>query len=454
MAGMNPVMTAMDDQENQHKPGERIAKVIARAGLASRREAEEWIAAGRVAVNGEVIRSAALNVTDRDSISVDGEPLPERERTRLFLYHKPRGLITTHADPQGRPTIFAKLPRNLPRLISVGRLDFNTEGLLLLTNDGELARVLELPATGWLRRYRVRAHGTITQDRLDALRTGITISGIHYGAIDAAIDRVQGANLWLTFAIREGKNREVRTVLAHLGLEVTRLIRVSFGPFQLTELEEGEVEEVRTRVLREQLGEKLIAMAELDFSGAVVRREGPDGQEKGQERRERGPRKEPRGDLRVTSWSKKPDDKTGAERPKPKRRSKGAEHAWRARDEERPVRKLQRKFHGARADDPRPHPPGKKRAGSLTDRKGRSVTIERYGEPPVREAPRDAFAKRERYGERQDRHQGRRNDERTNERKNERTNERFGKRPHKPSGRRRASDRARGARPHRPMSRD
>ena len=447
-------MTAMDDQENQHKPGERIAKVIARAGLASRREAEEWISAGRVAVNGEVIRSAALNVTDRDRIDVDGEPLPERERTRLFLYHKPRGLITTHADPQGRPTIFAKLPRNLPRLISVGRLDFNTEGLLLLTNDGELARVLELPATGWLRRYRVRAHGSITQDRLDALRSGITISGIHYGAIEAAIDRVQGANLWLTFAIREGKNREVRTVLAHLGLEVTRLIRVSFGPFQLGELEEGEVEEVRTRVLHEQLGEKLIAMAELDFSGAVVRREEPEAQDKGKERREPGPRKGARGDLKLTAWSKKPDEKPGAERPKQKRRSKGAEHAWRARDEERPGKKLRRKFHGARDDEHRPQPQGKRRAGSLTDRKGRSVAVERYGEPPVREAPRDAFAKRERFGERQDRRQDRHQDRRQDERKNERNNERFGKRPHKPFGRRRAPDRARGARPHRPKSSD
>ena len=204
----------MDGNNDQHKPGERIAKVIARAGLASRREAEDWIAAGRVAVNGEVIRSAALNVTERDKISVDGEALPQRERTRLFLYHKPRGLLTTHSDPQGRPTIFQKLPKGLPRLISVGRLDFNTEGLLLLTNDGELARALELPATGWLRRYRVRAHGAITQDKLDALRQGITISGIHYGAIEAALERVQGSNLWLTFAIREGKNREVRTVLA------------------------------------------------------------------------------------------------------------------------------------------------------------------------------------------------------------------------------------------------
>ncbi len=426
----------MDGNSDQHKSGERIAKVIARAGLASRREAEDWIAAGRVAVNGEVIRSAALNVTDRDSISVDGEPLPERERTRLFLYHKPRGLLTTHADPQGRPTIFAKLSRSLPRLISVGRLDFNTEGLLLLTNDGELARVLELPATGWLRRYRVRAHGTITQDKLDALHSGITISGIHYGAIEAAIDRVQGANLWLTFAIREGKNREVRTVLAHLGLEVTRLIRVSFGPFQLGELEEGEVEEVRTRVLREQLGEKLIAMAELDFSGAVLRREEADAQEKGRERRERG--KSPRGDHRVTPWSKKPDEKTNAARPKQKRRTKGAEHAWRAHDDEQPGRKLRRKFRGARADESRPQPPGKMRAGALTDRKGRSITVERYGEPPAREQPREEFSKRPRFGERQDRS------------KDERTNERFGKRPHKPSGRRRAPDRSRGARPHRP----
>jgi 23S rRNA pseudouridine2605 synthase len=421
--------------------GERIAKVIARAGLASRREAEDWIAAGRVAVNGAVIRSAALNITDRDRVSVDGEPLPERERTRLFLYHKPRGLITTHADPQGRPTIFQKLPKNLPRLISIGRLDYNTEGLLLLTNDGALARVLELPATGWLRRYRVRAHGSITQDRLNGLRSGVTISGIHYGAIDATLERTQGSNLWLTFAIREGKNREVRTVLAHLGLDVTRLIRLSFGPFQLSELEESEVEEVRTRVLREQLGEKLIAMAELDFSGAVVRREEPEARE----RREPSPRKGPRGDLGVTPWSKKPDEKTGLERPKQKRRSKGAEHAWRARDDERPSRKLRRKFHGARDDERRPQPQGKLRAGSLTDRRGRSVAVERYGEPPMREQPREELSKRPRFGERQDRSK--------DESKNEGQNERFGKRPHKPSGRRRAPDRARGARPHRPRDR-
>ncbi len=219
--------------------GERIAKAIARAGLASRREAEQWIAAGRVAVNGAVVTSPALNVTARDRIEVDGAPLPKRERTRLFLYHKPRGLVTTHADPQGRPTIFERLPEDLPRLIGVGRLDLNTEGLLLLTNDGGLARELELPTTGWLRRYRVRAHGTVTQPQLDELRAGITVDGIHYGEIDATLDRVQGANLWLTFAIREGKNREVRNVLGHLGLTVNRLIRVSFGPFQLGDLERG-----------------------------------------------------------------------------------------------------------------------------------------------------------------------------------------------------------------------
>jgi 23S rRNA pseudouridine2605 synthase len=413
----------MDGKADQHKSGERIAKVIARAGLASRREAEDWIAAGRVAVNGEVIRSAALNVTAQDRISVDGEPLPERERTRLFLYHKPRGLITTHADPQGRPTIFAKLPKSLPRLISVGRLDFNTEGLLLLTNDGELARVLELPATGWLRRYRVRAHGTITQAQLDALRAGVTISGIHYGAIESTLERMQGSNLWLSFAIREGKNREVRTILSHLGLEVTRLIRVSFGPFQLGDLEEGEVEEVRTRVLREQFGDKLIAAAELDFSARVaVRAEGDVSQP-----RERRPRE----GTRLTPWPKKTSD---GERPKQKRRSKGAEHTWRAHDEARPAKKLRRRFHGARDEEARPQPQGKMRASALTDRKGRRIAVERYGEPPVRETPRQDFGKRPRFDARDD----------------ERDRGPAGKRPHKPSGRRRASDRARGARPHRP----
>jgi 23S rRNA pseudouridine2605 synthase len=248
------------------KSGERIAKVMSRAGLASRRDAEEWVVQGRVAVNGRVINSPALDVTVNDVITIDGKPLPPRERTRLFLFHKPRGLMTTHADPEGRPTVFDNLPDGLPRLISVGRLDFNTEGLLLLTNDGGLARALELPDTGWLRRYRVRAHGEVTQAQLDELKRGVEVDGVKYGSIDATLERDQGANVWLVFAIREGKNREVRNVMAHLGLEVNRLIRISYGPFQLAELAEGAVEEVKTRVLREQLGEKIATLADADFN--------------------------------------------------------------------------------------------------------------------------------------------------------------------------------------------
>jgi 23S rRNA pseudouridine2605 synthase len=253
----------------EKKSGERIAKVVSRAGLASRRDAEEWIVQGRVTVNGRVINSPALDVTANDVVAVDGKPLPPRERTRLFMFHKPRGLMTTHADPEGRPTVFDNLPEGLPRLISIGRLDFNTEGLLLLTNDGGLARALELPDTGWLRRYRVRAHGEVTQAQLDELKKGVEVDGVKYGPIDATLERDQGANVWLVFAIREGKNREVRNVMAHLGLEVNRLIRVSYGPFQLGELPEGEVEEVKTRVLREQLGEKIAALAGADFARPV-----------------------------------------------------------------------------------------------------------------------------------------------------------------------------------------
>jgi 23S rRNA pseudouridine2605 synthase len=268
------------EETKPKKAGERIAKVLARAGLASRRDAEEWVVQGRVAVNGRVINSPALDVTANDEITVDGKPLPARERTRLFLYHKPRGLMTTHADPEGRPTVFDNLPEGLPRLISVGRLDFNTEGLLLLTNDGGLARVLELPETGWLRRYRVRAHGEVTQAQLDELKNGVEVDGVKYGPIDASLERDQGANVWLVFAIREGKNREVRNVLAHLGLEVNRLIRVSYGPFQLGEIEEGLVDEVKTRVLREQLGEKVIAQAGADFAREAPSRDDHESEER------------------------------------------------------------------------------------------------------------------------------------------------------------------------------
>jgi 23S rRNA pseudouridine2605 synthase len=269
-AGAVEIMAGSNNKGGRGKSGERVAKIMARAGLCSRREAEAWIAAGRVAVNGAVIASPALDVTSRDRITVDGEPLPQRERTRLFLYHKPRGLLTSHADARGRPTIFAALPKGLPRLISVGRLDLNTEGLLLLTNDGGLARALELPATGWLRRYRVRAHGRVRQGDLDRLRDGIIIDRIRYGAIEARLEREQGSNLWLTFAMREGKNREVKNVLGHLGLAVNRLIRVSFGPFQLGELPEGAIEEVRTRVLRDQLSERIVALAGADFSAPIA----------------------------------------------------------------------------------------------------------------------------------------------------------------------------------------
>jgi 23S rRNA pseudouridine2605 synthase len=254
------------EEPKPKKAGERIAKILARAGLASRRDAEEMVTQGRVTVNGRVINSPALDVTANDVVAVDGKQLPPRERTRLFMYHKPRGLMTTHADPEGRPTVFDNLPEGLPRLISIGRLDFNTEGLLLLTNDGGLARTLELPDTGWLRRYRVRAHGEVTQAQLDALKAGVEVDGVKYGPIDATLERDQAANVWVVFAIREGKNREVRNVMAHLGLEVNRLIRVSYGPFQLGELAEGQVEEVKTRVLREQLGERVAKLAGADFA--------------------------------------------------------------------------------------------------------------------------------------------------------------------------------------------
>jgi 23S rRNA pseudouridine2605 synthase len=237
----------------------RIAKAMARAGLCSRREAERWITDGRVIVNGEVLKTPACEVGPRAQILVDGKPLPVVEPTQLWRYHKPRGLVTTHEDPQGRPTVFDSLPPGLPRVVSVGRLDFNTEGLLLLTNDGALARHLELPATGWLRRYRVRARGRVTQADLDGLKDGIEIEGVRYGAIEGTVDSVQGANVWLTMAIREGKNREVRRVLATFGLEVGRLIRISFGPFQLLNLDPGQAEPVPRRIIADQLGPKVAA---------------------------------------------------------------------------------------------------------------------------------------------------------------------------------------------------
>jgi 23S rRNA pseudouridine2605 synthase len=233
---------------------ERVGKLLARVGLCSRRDAERWIAAGRVSVDGQVLTTAAVTVTAANDVRVDGVPLPNPERARLWRYHKPAGLVTTHRDEKGRPTVFDALPEELPRVISVGRLDLNSEGLLLLTNDGGLARRLELPATGWLRRYKVRVHGEVNPDRLAALKKGITIDGVAYGSIEASLERLQGSNAWISLALREGKNREVRRMLEHLGLPVTRLIRLSFGAFQLGNLARGEVAEVPKKVLAEQIG--------------------------------------------------------------------------------------------------------------------------------------------------------------------------------------------------------
>jgi 23S rRNA pseudouridine2605 synthase len=346
------------------REGQRIAKVMARAGVCSRRDAEAWIAEGRVSVNGKVLDSPAFNVSDTDDVRVDGKPLGQRERTRLFLFHKPRGLVTTARDPEGRPTVFEALPPGLPRLVAVGRLDINSEGLLLLTNDGGLARVLELPSTGWLRRYRVRAHGTIDQATLDRLIGGIAIDGVDYLGIEARLDREQGDNVWITMGLREGKNREIKKVLEHLGLVVNRLIRVSFGPFELGDLAEGEAAEVRTRVLRDQLGTKLAKEASADFDAPDPERS------QGERRTERGRR----GNEGVERAAQRLPDRDGNGRrsehdeaprrppprpsaPERRRKHVSALRAEIAADAAGPRRRVER--------------------GATHDRKGRTIAVER-----------------------------------------------------------------------------
>ncbi len=362
-------MTRKHELSPRQDEGDRIAKVMARAGLCSRRDAEAWIAAGRVAVNGGTIRSPAINVSVRDRVTVDGKPLPQRERTRLFRYYKPVGLVSTNADPQGRPTLFDALPAGLPRLVSVGRLDVGTEGLLLLTNDGGLARVLELPKTQWVRRYRVRAHGRVTQADLDRLADGITIDGVHYGPITATLEREQGSNLWLSFEITEGKNREVRNVLGHLGLQVNRLIRVAFGPFALDEMADGAIEEVETKTLRAMLGAEIIAAASCDFSGPALTHQREAVREP--DRRARGPG----GFAKESRHSRKPragrDDRDDKPMGRPRRG-----HAW--REDDAP---LKRTYRGSRRDDLKICDADRteRRAGLVTDRKGRRVLVERFG---------------------------------------------------------------------------
>lgn len=363
---------------------ERIAKVMARAGIASRRDCEAMITEGRVSVNGKLIDSPALDVGPNDVILVDGEPLPARERTRLWLYHKPRGLVTTNHDPEGRPTVFEALPEELPRVLSIGRLDINTEGLLLLTNDGGLARVLELPATGWLRRYRVRAFGSVTQAQLDTLSDGVTIEGIHYGPVVARFEREQGSNSWLTVDLREGKNREVKTVLEHLGLAVNRLIRVSFGPFQLGDLPEGEVEEIRSRVIKDQLGEELMAKAGVDFE-APRRDELPT-----------APPRTPAGDDRPRRRDAG-DERGGRGSARPATHDTRSDKPWKRtvwRDEEAEPHREHR-APPRRGADPKEARQAREAAGqvqrkrdkAIADPKGRRVLVERVGAVARDEAP-------------------------------------------------------------------
>jgi 23S rRNA pseudouridine2605 synthase len=362
--------------EAENPSGERLAKVMSRAGICSRRDAEGWITSGRVSVNGDIVRTPAFNVTEKDKIAVDGKPIARREPTQVWLYHKPAGLMVTEKDPEGRATVFEEFEKlGLPRVLTVGRLDYNTEGLLLLTNDGGVKRTLELPATGWVRRYRVRAFGAVTQEQLDTLKSGISVEGVDYGPIEAVLDTTKGGNVWLTMALREGKNREVRNVLGHLGLEVNRLIRLSYGPFQLGDLPVGAVEKVKTRILKDQLGNRLADQSNADFDTPMP--EGRPGA--APEPRRRMPEKEQRRApernrfggpaFRPEKRPERPaapertvhfDDGRPPERFAPQRRGKPGERPERGERGDRPFRdkpagnSFSDKPRGPRSDDARP----------------------------------------------------------------------------------------------------